>query len=510
MTPVQLQQDTVATRAADLRTLADGVLMPCFDGITAPEWLLRRVSGGLGGVCLFARNIGTPEQLRALTASLHARRPELVIAIDEEAGDVTRLDAATGSRFPGAAALGRADDVQLTEEIGRQVGRLLAAGGITLNFAPSADVAVDRSNPIIGTRSFGSDPDLVARHAAAFIVGQQSAGVAACVKHFPGHGDTAADSHLSVAVVATDRAGLDRVALPPFAAAIDAGVTAVMTGHLVVPVVDDLPASLSPRWTTQILREQLGFAGVVVTDALEMAAIAGSQGIARGAVLAVLAGADLLCLGGEDAGEVMLDDARDALVEAVLAGELPLPRLQEAAKRVRTLGPGPGTAGQNSSAAALEPQGPDGSTAGQGAVAARVAAMALDIAGPLPEPVEPVLVLRCNRAGSLAVGTVPWGLAATGAPVRELTLHAGDPLPGAEIDAAATIVLLTRDRHRFSWMTDTLAALRALRPDAVLVEMGSAAIDPSLAPAIATHGASMANAGAVVAALGLPAGGPQS
>ncbi|MET0863559.1 MAG: glycoside hydrolase family 3 N-terminal domain-containing protein, partial [Nakamurella sp.] len=210
----------------ELETLADGVLMPCFDGTSAPEWVLRRVSGGLGGVCLFARNIGTPEQLRALTDSLLARRSDLVIAVDEEAGDVTRLDAATGSRFPGSAALGKADDVELTREIGHQVGVLLRQAGITLNFAPSADVAVDRSNPVVGTRSFGDDPDLVSRHAAAFLTGQQSAGVHACVKHFPGHGDTATDSHLSIAVVATSRDELTRVALPPFRAAIAAGVAA--------------------------------------------------------------------------------------------------------------------------------------------------------------------------------------------------------------------------------------------------------------------------------------------
>ncbi|MEP6559545.1 MAG: glycoside hydrolase family 3 N-terminal domain-containing protein [Nakamurella sp.] len=481
---------------AELDTLADGVLMPCFDGVAAPEWLLRRVSGGLGAVCLFARNIGTPGRLRALTASLHARRADLVIAIDEEAGDVTRLDAATGSRFPGAAALGRADDAELTGQIGRQVGELLRDAGISLNFAPSADVAVDRSNPVIGTRSFGDDPDLVARHATAFLVGQQSAGVHACVKHFPGHGDTATDSHLSVAVVASDRDDLERIAVPPFAAAIAAGVAAVMTGHLVVPAIDQLPASLSARWTTEILRNELGFDGVVVTDALEMAAISGSYGIAGGAVLALRAGADLLCLGGEDAGEVMLDVARDAIVAAVRGGDLALGRLREAAARVRTL--------------AVAAAGPAGIDRTDPAAATKVATRALQTFGPLPVAGEFVLVLRCDAAGSLAVGDVPWGLAAAGGRVCERALRRGDPLPTSEIDAAGAVVLLTRDRHRHDWMSGVVTDVRTLRPDAVLVEMGSAPVEAAEAPAIASHGASRANAAAVLAALGIAVVGPQS
>jgi len=514
MTPVRLQsqQATSADAGAALRELADGVLMPCFDGLVAPEWLLRRVAGGLGGVCLFARNIASPQQVRALTGSLLALRSDLVIAIDEEAGDVTRFDAATGSRFPGAAALGRADDTELTREIGYQVGVLLRGAGISLNFAPSADVAVDRSNPVIGTRSFGADPELVARHAVAFLTGQQEAGVHACVKHFPGHGDTATDSHLSLAVVATDGAGMTRVALPPFAAAIAAGVAAVMTGHLVIPAIDDLPASLSPRWTTEILRGDMGFAGVVVTDALEMAAIAGNYGTAGGAVLALRAGADLLCLGGEDAGEVMLDQVRDAIVHAVQQGELSVQRLTDAAARVRSLAvliePDDRAARQAAAAQAA-------SAADLMSAADLASAAALEIAGPLPQlgaapGDERALVLRCDEPGSLAVGIVPWGLAAAGADVTEVPLRRGEPLPLNALRSAAAVALLTRDLHRHHWMSDLLADVRASRPDAVLVEMGSATIDGIAPPAIASHGASVANARAVAAALGLNSRGPQS
>ena len=276
---------TAAVRqgSGSLRALADAVLLPGFHGRQVPDWLRRRISGSLGGVCLFSSNIGEPEQLRVLTDSLRTERDDVIVSVDEEGGGVTRLDAATGSRFPGVAALGRVDDLALTEQVGRAVGRLVAQAGITLNFAPCADVMVDRLNPVIGIRSFGADPALVARHTAAFVTGHQSAGIAACAKHYPGHGDTAVDTHLSVAVIDSDLESMRSTALLPFAAAIEAGVASVMAGHLLVPAVDQRPASVSRRWLTDILRGEMGFAGAVVTDALEMAAIAATYGMAEGA-----------------------------------------------------------------------------------------------------------------------------------------------------------------------------------------------------------------------------------
>ncbi len=480
--------------------LADGVLLPCFDGTAAPAWVLRRVAGTLAGVCLFARNVGDRAALRGLTDALRAARPDVVIAIDEEAGDVTRMDAAEGSRFPGNAALGRADDVDGTREIGRQVGDLLADAGITLNLAPCADVALDARNPVIGTRSFGSDPGLVARHTAAFVAGQQGAGVAACAKHFPGHGDTAVDTHSAVAVLDRSLAELAAADLQPFRAAIGCGVAAVMSGHLVVPSVDDRPATVSHRWLTDILRGDMGFDGVVVTDALEMAAIAGMYGVAEGAVMALAAGADLLCLGGEDAGEWMLDEVRDAIVDAVMSGRLPADRLRDAARRVATLGGRTGAAVDG----AGERPAPDP------AVAGRVAAAALQVAGPIPPLREPVLVVRCEEFSNIAVGSIPWSPAETvpeefvpdsSAPAarpRELVLRRGDPLPLTEIDRAATVLLATRDRHRHDWMGAVLAGVRARRADAVLLEMGGSGAGPADAPAIATFGATRANARAAL------------
>ena len=186
---------TFASGTDTLTRDALSVLQPGFTGTTAPDWLLRRLGEGLGAVGLFARNIDSPAQVAALTAQLRAERADVIVAIDEEAGDVTRLELRPGCSFPGNLALGAVDDAELTEEVAPDLGRRLAACGVTLNWAPAADVNTNPDNPVIGVRSFGADPDLVARHTAAYVPGLQSAGVAACAKHFPGHGDTAVDSH---------------------------------------------------------------------------------------------------------------------------------------------------------------------------------------------------------------------------------------------------------------------------------------------------------------------------
>ena len=243
-----------------LSRLADAVLQPGFVGTEPPEWLRRRLGEGLGSVVLYARNIVDPDQVAALNAALTAESPNILIAIDEEAGDVTRVEAHRGSSRPGNLALGAADDVDLTAAVARHLGEELRALGITLNYAPDADVNSNPNNPVIGVRAFGSEPDLVARHTAAWIRGLQSAGVAACAKHFPGHGDTAVDSHHDVPMIPADRARLDACELPPFRAAIDAGVQAIMTGHLLVPAIDPhQPATLSHAVLTGLLRNELGF-----------------------------------------------------------------------------------------------------------------------------------------------------------------------------------------------------------------------------------------------------------
>ncbi|MFD0884768.1 glycoside hydrolase family 3 N-terminal domain-containing protein, partial [Streptosporangium algeriense] len=262
-------------RGQELLRLADTVVLPGFEGKSPPDWVRRRLSEGLTGVVLFSRNIATPSQVADLTAVLRAENPQVLVGIDEESGEVTRLEAAAGSTRPGNFALGVVDDVVLTEELAADLGRDLALTGVNLNFAPSADVNSNPDNPVIGLRSFGADPDLVSRHTAAWIRGLQSAGVAACAKHFPGHGATAVDSHNDLPTVSYSAEELAATTLPPYRTAIEAGVRAVMTGHLLVPAYDaEFPATLSHRLLVGLLREELGFDGLIVTDAVEMPSVA--------------------------------------------------------------------------------------------------------------------------------------------------------------------------------------------------------------------------------------------
>ncbi|WP_461027326.1 glycoside hydrolase family 3 protein, partial [Streptomyces sparsus] len=322
MTTLVQETDTVTRDAL-------AVLQPGFTGTTAPPWLLRRLREGLTSVGLFGRNIESAEQLAALTAELRAVCPDVLVAIDEEGGDVTRLEARTGSSFPGNLALGAIDDPRLTREVARELGRRLAACGVNLNWAPSADVNSNPGNPVIGVRSFGADPELVARHTAAYVEGMQAAGVAACTKHFPGHGDTNVDSHHALPRIDADLVTLGTRELVPFRAAVAAGTKVIMSAHILLPALDPtLPATLSPSALNGLLRapaEQggLGYEGLIVTDAVEMKAIADTHGIERGTVLALAAGADAICVGGGLADEDTVLRLRDDLVRAVRDGERP-------------------------------------------------------------------------------------------------------------------------------------------------------------------------------------------
>jgi beta-N-acetylhexosaminidase len=356
-----VSQDT-DVRAADpvLGRLAEAILIPPFPGLSAPGWMLDALGRGLAGVTLFGQNISAPDQVSALTAMLRSAAPgdDPVIAIDEEGGDVTRVAYADGSPYPGNAALGAVDDVALTQAVYRAIGADLAALGINFDLAPCADVLGTADSPAVGTRSFGADTGLVSRHTAAAVAGLQGACVAACTKHFPGHGRTGTDSHEAIATIEGGLADLRLVDLPPFEAAIRAGTLAIMPSHLRVPeLTGDLPATVSAAAITGLLRGELGFTGVIVSDALEMRATRDTFGIPGAAVLAVAAGTDLLCL-GRDGSEADYLAVRDALVTAVRDGALDGERLEEAADRVARLR---GGLARTRSAA------PAGDTAGPGA-----------------------------------------------------------------------------------------------------------------------------------------------
>ena len=320
----------------ELARQAHSVLVAGFVGRDAPDWMLRRVADGLGGVVLFARNVADQDQVRALTGSLRAERADLLVAVDEEGGDVTRLEAPHGSRHPGHLALGRIDDVAVTRAVAASIGALLDAAGADWDWAPVADVSNNPQNPVIGVRAFGADAPLVSRHAAAMVAGlQDDAGILACAKHFPGHGDTATDSHRELPVVTAGPDELREVALAPFRACIEADVRSVMTAHLRVLAVDPSgPATLSRAVVGGLLRDELGYQGLVVADALDMAGVAAVCGIGEGAVRALEAGVDCLCLGGRLADEEVVAEAHEAVVAAVESGRLAGSRVAEASDRV--------------------------------------------------------------------------------------------------------------------------------------------------------------------------------
>ncbi|MFH8464698.1 glycoside hydrolase family 3 protein [Streptomyces sp. NPDC017991] len=479
---------TIASGTDTLTRDALAVLQPGFTGTSAPSWLLRRLGEGLTSVGLFGRNIASPDQLAALTAQLRAERDDVLVAIDEEGGDVTRLEVRTGSSFPGNHALGAVDDVALTEAVAHELGRRLAACGVNLNWAPSADINSNPSNPVIGVRSFGADTDLVARHTAAYVSGLQSAGVAACTKHFPGHGDTAVDSHHALPRIDADLSVLHSRELAPFRAAIAAGSRAVMSAHILVPALDPAhPATLSRRVLTGLLREELGFDGLIVTDGMEMQAISATYGIERGSVLAIAAGADAICVGGGLADEATVLRLRDALVRAVRTGELPEERLADAAARVRAL------ASWTTSREDTPPPS-SVSTPEIGLAAARRALTVTRGRHRTPLTGAPY-VAALTPVANIAVGDeTPWGVAAELRrllPGTETGSFTGEGA-GAEVLKAAgprRVVAVVRDAHRHAWMAEALDTLIEARPDTIVVEMGVPQAPPRGALHIATHGA---------------------
>lgn len=282
------------------RLLAGQVLVAGFDGTEPPEELLRACERGeLGGIILFKRNLRQMHEVAALIARFVDKTPPdrpLLVSVDQEGGRVARLGTPV-LKLPPMAQLAALGDVALTERAGQLLGKQLAALGFTMDFAPVLDVNTNPNNPVIGDRAFGSEPGAVIEHALAFARGLEAeGGVLACGKHFPGHGDTELDSHLALPVLRHDRARLDAVELAPFRAA-RGRVSAVMTAHVVFEeLAAGVPATLSPRVVSGLLREELGYEGLIISDDLEMRAIADHYGIEQAACMAIEAGCDTLLI----------------------------------------------------------------------------------------------------------------------------------------------------------------------------------------------------------------------
>lgn len=314
------------------------MLMGGFHGTQAPPYFLDRLrEGRLGGVILFARNVATPPQLAELTAQLHAAaKYPLLIAIDQEGGTVARLRDGF-SESPGALALASIAHAGAThtEAVSGVLAREMQAVGINWTYAPVLDVTYNADNPTVGTRSFGRDPQRIGAYAAAAVRGFQANGVAACAKHFPGLGDTATDTHLALPRLDTSLEHLRRVDLSPYRACLDADLAAIMTTHTIFNALDaEHPATLSAHIVKRLIREELGFAGVVISDCMEMKAIDDHYGVADSAVLGAQAGLDILLYSHTAAKQAA---AFEHLLTAVQRGDVPESVIDAANARIATL-----------------------------------------------------------------------------------------------------------------------------------------------------------------------------
>lgn len=308
-----------------------------FDGTSvSSEWAELQARYKPGGMILFARNLEGPTQIVELTNGLQARSPHspLLIAIDQEGGRVSRLPKGF-TIFPPCGVVGTCRSEELAYAAAAVTAAELRAVGVNMNMAPVLDVHSNPDNPIIGDRAYGTQPGVVAELGLAAIRGFQGKGVVACGKHFPGHGDTSTDSHKELPVVKASAEVLFERELPPFRRTIAGGLASIMTAHVVYPALDaQRPATLSPTILTGLLREQLGFDGVIVTDDLEMRAIVDHHGIEDAAVQAFLAGADILLI-CKDRGRAVA--AMDAVRKAVELGTIPADRLKASLRRILQL-----------------------------------------------------------------------------------------------------------------------------------------------------------------------------
>lgn len=320
----------------EIERLAAGLFVVGFPGTTPDDEVKRLIDAGVGGVILFKRNVGTPEQTLQLVTSLkqHAGRL-LLAAVDQEGGRVARLRGAPFTSLPPMRELGRTRDAALLERVGRLLAYETRACGFDWDFAPVLDVDTNPANPVIGDRSLHQDPAEVARLGVALARGLEAGGVASCGKHFPGHGDTSKDSHLDLPSLPHGFERLDAVELVPFAAYAKAGLASVMTAHVIFEALDAaVPATMSRKVMTGLLRERLGFQGVIVSDDLEMKAVADHFPIERAVVEGLDAGVDCFLVCHQAAVQRR---AIDAVVSAIRSGRVSEAQLRAAHGRVAAM-----------------------------------------------------------------------------------------------------------------------------------------------------------------------------
>ena len=446
---------------------------PGFGGIEIPDWLMPYLENGLGGITLFSSNTPSIEVATDLIEKMKSIAPDLIVSIDEEGGDVTRLYVPEGSPFPTPALLGRCNDVDLTTDSYFELGKVLKQIDIDLNLAPVADVSIEVENPIVGVRSFSGDFDISSSHVVAAIEGLRRAGVASSVKHFPGHGGVVEDSHHDLPKLLGSQSQLENTHLKPFISAISAGVEAVMTGHIVMTALDDKnPASCSQVLTESYLKRDLGFKGLVITDALDMGALGGPRKIHQSALRAINAGADLLCFSGLYDQSVFIESSLKHIREAIDTNEVSREKVLLSAERLRSWTPPSPQGSSIRNMPALERFLPGILTNGEVALKG-----------------DQIQLIEMSADPTIAAGFVGWGL-------RRALTTAGlkVKLESSDIDLGTVssnqIVVAFRDAFRDNKVLAAIEKINRVRPDAIFVDMGWPTLRFNPANLIRTFGSS--------------------
>lgn len=437
----------------DIDRLILSTFSPGFGGAVVPEWIKPWLENGLGSVTLFASNTPNFETASNLISEIRSYNPDVLIAIDEEGGDVTRLFVREGSRYPTPALLGQCDDEDLTFRSYSSMGAILKSLGVDITYAPVADVVAYENNPIVGVRSFGMSSDVVNRHVLRAVQGLQSSGVSACVKHFPGHGAVLEDSHHDLPRIKLSKNDYERVHIEPFKNAIASGVSAVMIGHLIAECLDpNLPASLSSKILRDYLRSELGFKGLIVTDALDMGAIGGPSKIHESALNALTAGADLLCFSGMGDQSQFVVNSFDWIQSALNRGEISEDSFIESSQRIGEIRV------KNLKSIKVEQN-----------IDYKELISGFEVLGDVELSSSAINLVEIGTKPTIAAGDVSWGIH------RELRsvgitceIHASD----AENLASKKLVVAFRDAYRDGPLLATLNRLNQRFPDAIFIDMG--------------------------------------
>lgn len=437
----------------DIDRLILSTFSPGFGGAVVPEWIKPWLENGLGSVTLFASNTPNFETASNLISEIRSYNPDVLIAIDEEGGDVTRLFVREGSRYPTPALLGQCDDEDLTFRSYSSMGAILKSLGVDITYAPVADVVAYENNPIVGVRSFGMSSDVVNRHVLRAVQGLQSSGVSACVKHFPGHGAVLEDSHHDLPRIKLSKNDYERIHIEPFKNAIASGVSAVMIGHLIAECLDpNLPASLSSKILRDYLRSELGFKGLIVTDALDMGAIGGPTKIHESALNALTAGADLLCFSGMGDQSQFVVNSFEWIQSAFNRGEISEDSFVESSQRIGEI------RAKNLKSIKVEQN-----------IDYKELISGFEVLGDVELSSSAINLVEIGTKPTIAAGDVSWGIH------RELRsvgitceIHASD----AENLASKKLVVAFRDAYRDGPLLATLNRLNQRFPDAIFIDMG--------------------------------------